>query len=98
ADRVERGTVARSLPGTAVHDQILGSLRHVRIEVVHQHAERGLLNPAAARLHRAARGADDAGAAHAPSGSNAPARTPLVICSMSAVTGRPPSMASGAVP
>src|SRR5438034_8181334 len=30
------------------HDQILGSLRHVRIEVVHQHAERRLLNPALA--------------------------------------------------
>ena len=48
-DGVERRPRARRSPRAAVDDEILRSFRHVRIEVVHQHPERCLLVPAAAR-------------------------------------------------
>ena len=37
--------VPRRLPPSAVDDQLLGSLRHGGIQVVHQHPKRGLLVP-----------------------------------------------------
>src|SRR5207244_10932459 len=36
---------ASSTAGAAVHDQVLGSLGDLGIEVVHQHPHRGLLRP-----------------------------------------------------
>ena len=47
-DRVVVVPAARGLAGTAVDDEILGALRHIRIEVVHQHAQGGFLLPAPA--------------------------------------------------
>ncbi len=38
-----------ALPGAAIDDQIVGSLGHLRIEVIHQHAQGGFLLPALAR-------------------------------------------------
>ena len=45
-DRVEARPVARGLAGAAVHDEILWVLGDLRVEVVLQHAQRGLLRPA----------------------------------------------------
>ncbi len=53
--------VARGLPSPAVDDQLLGPLGDVRIEVVHQHPEGGLLVPALAAESGAPGSADDAG-------------------------------------
>ena len=59
-DRVEALPVARRLARAAVDHQLLGPLGHLGVEVVHQHAQRRLLLPAAAgelgaarRAHRA---------------------------------------------
>ena len=49
-------------PGAAVDDQGVRVLGHLRVEVVHEHPEGGLLAPAAAAQLRAARGADGPGA------------------------------------
>src|SRR5439155_16040515 len=51
-------------PRAAVHHQFLGSLRHLGVEVVHQHPERRLLNPAFARASGAPRRPNDSGAGH----------------------------------
>src|SRR5688500_10888398 len=59
-DRVERGPVARGPPRAAVDDEVLRALGHIRVEVVHQHPQRGLLWPTLARAGRAAWCADDA--------------------------------------
>ena len=64
ADRVECRPIARRLPGAAVHHEVLRPLGDVRVEVVHQHAQRGLLDPALARPRRSARRSDGPGAAH----------------------------------
>ena len=48
-DAVEGLPRARRLAGAAVDDEIVGSLGHLGIEVVHQHAQRGFLRPALAR-------------------------------------------------
>ena len=56
-DGMEGGPIPRGAPGSAVDDQILRFLRHVRIEVVHQHPQRGLLLPAFARDLAVPRGA-----------------------------------------
>ena len=42
---VEGRPVARRLAGAAVDDQVLRALGHVGVEVVHEHAQRGLLRP-----------------------------------------------------
>src|SRR6185436_1031142 len=56
--RVEALPVARRLPDAAVDDQVLRPLRHLGIEVVHEHAEGGLLRPGLAGDLGAARRAD----------------------------------------
>ena len=65
-DRVEALPVARGLADAAVDDEVLGPLRHLGVEVVHEHAQRGLLLPGLAGERGAARGADRAvGLSHA---------------------------------
>src|SRR6058998_2165354 len=44
-DRVERRPIPRGLPGAAVDDEILRALCDVRVEIVHQHSQRGFLHP-----------------------------------------------------
>ena len=56
AHRVEGIPRPRRATGAAVHDEVVGSLGDLRVEVVLQHAERGLLRPAAAGEVGAARG------------------------------------------
>src|SRR5579863_9728047 len=48
-DGVERSPIPRCAPGAAVDDQLIRLFSHLRIEVVHQHPERGFLMPALAR-------------------------------------------------
>jgi hypothetical protein len=60
-DRVVVGPRPRRLAEPAVDDQLARALGDVGIEVVHQHAQRGLLRPALARQLGASRGADDGG-------------------------------------
>ena len=60
-DRVERLPRARGAAGAAVDDEVLGPLGDVRVEVVHQHPQRGLLRPALAGELAAARRADRRG-------------------------------------
>ncbi len=47
-DRVVALPVARGLADAAVDDEVLGPLRHLGVEVVHQHAQGGLLRPSLA--------------------------------------------------
>src|SRR5207302_550005 len=54
---VEARPVARRPSRPAVHDEILGPLGHLRIEVVHEHPERGLLGPSPAGQPRPPGGA-----------------------------------------
>jgi hypothetical protein len=56
---IEGGPVAHRFARAAVDDEILGSLGDIGIQVVHQHAHRGLLLPTAAGELRSARCADD---------------------------------------
>src|SRR6202022_4439132 len=49
------GLIASSLPGAAVDHQILWPLGDFRIEIVHEHAQRGFLLPAFATKFGAAR-------------------------------------------
>ncbi len=55
-DRVERLPTARCAAGSAVDDEVIGALRDLGIEVVHEHPERGFLAPAAATQRGTARG------------------------------------------
>ena len=61
-DDVEGLPAPRGATGPAVHDEGVGVLRDLRVEVVHEHPEDRLLLPAAAGDLRAARGTDGAGA------------------------------------
>ena len=63
-DRVERLPGPRGPAGAAVHDQVVGALGHLRVEVVHQHAQRGLGLPGPGGERGAARGADCSGTLH----------------------------------
>ena len=54
-DRVEGLPRARGAPGAAVDDEIGGILGDLGVEVVHEHAQRGLLQPALAGQLGAAR-------------------------------------------
>ena len=58
-DGVERLPAPRSLARPAVDDEVVGPFGHVRVEVVHQHPQRGFLRPALARECRAAGRSDD---------------------------------------
>ena len=44
-DRMKAIPIARGFPGAAVDDQIFRTLGDLRIEIVHQHAQRGFLLP-----------------------------------------------------
>ena len=63
-DRVVRAPVAGRPAGAAVDDQVVGTLGHLRVEVVHQHPQRGLGLPRLRGQRRAARGTDGASAVH----------------------------------
>ena len=54
-DLEQRGPVARGLAAAAIDDEVLRTLGHFRVEVVHEHPERGLLQPAFATKRCAAR-------------------------------------------
>ena len=58
-DRIEARPVAGGLAVAAVHDELFRMFGHLRIEVVLDHAERGLLGPALTRERRAPRCPDD---------------------------------------
>ncbi len=60
-DPVERIPIARRFADTAIDDEILRPLRHIGIEVVHQHPHGGLGVPRLAGDLRAAGAADEAG-------------------------------------
>ena len=66
-DRVEALPLPGGLAGAAVDDQLLGPLGHLRVEVVHQHPQGGLLRPALAGDRGAASGPNfgDRGRGHA---------------------------------
>jgi len=57
-NRVIAFPVARGAAYAAVDHQLVGVLRHLRVEVVHQHAQRGFGEPAFGGKRGAARGAD----------------------------------------
>src|ERR1051326_6863160 len=59
-DGVEALPVARRFADAAVDDELLRPLRDFGVEIVHQHAQRGLLLPSLAGELRAARRVDDA--------------------------------------
>ena len=84
-DRVERFPTPRRPAGSTVNDQLVRILRHVRIEIVHQHPERGLLMPAFAALLRATRRANHSFRAHifSVSLSNSPSRIAAATRSIS---------------
>jgi hypothetical protein len=63
-DRVERLPRARGAPGAAVDDEVRGILGDLRVEVVHEHAQGGFLEPALAAELGAARRADDGCVGH----------------------------------
>ena len=67
-DGVERGPAAGGPAGAAVDDELVGTLGHLGIEVVHQHPQGGLLRPALTAEVGAARGADRPGARSRPGG------------------------------
>jgi len=54
-DRVEALPVARGLADAAVDDELVRTLRHLGVEVVHEHAEGGFLRPRLAGDLRAPR-------------------------------------------
>ena len=87
-ERVERRPVAGGLAGAAVDDELVGVLGDLGVEVVLQHAQRGLLRPAERVQLRAAVGADGAGSGcHASSFgtycSRAPAATSATALAIS---------------
>ena len=61
-DGVEGLPAAGGAAGPAVHHELVGVLGHLRIEVVHEHAQRRLLRPAAGSEFEPAWGADGPGA------------------------------------
>src|SRR6185369_7669104 len=73
--------------GAAVDDEVVRPLRDLRVEVVHQHPQHGLLRPALAAELQPARRADRACAPHASTPtapSTAAANSPLVTSSSAA--------------
>src|SRR5438477_4472734 len=89
---MERRPVAGGLARAAVDDQVFRALGDLRVEVVAEHAQRGLLLPAASAQLGAARGADRGGDAQwaptlpvpAGGGGTIAARRPLRTSSMAA--------------
>ena len=79
ADRVERGPIPRRFARPAVHHEVVGSLRDLGVEVVHQHPQGSFLDPSLAGFRCPARGFHEA---------NLPSRMRAATFSMSAVSGR----------
>ena len=81
----KRFPTPRRPSGAAVNDQAVRRLRDVRIEIVHQHPQRGFLMPAFAACSAAARRANDSFPAHnfSCSLSNSPARIAAAIALIS---------------
>ena len=71
-DRVEGLPAARRPAGAAIHDEVVGILGHLGVEVVHEHPQRRLLLPALAGELGAARRADRARTAPGLDGRHAP--------------------------
>ena len=65
-DGVEGRPRSRGPARPAVDDEVVGPLGDLRVEVVHEHPQRGFLLPAAAGELGAARGADRSGAGQPP--------------------------------
>src|SRR5205823_6071065 len=65
-DRMERWPVAGRFAGAAIDDQVFRTLGDLRVEVVAEHSQRGLLLPAAGAELGAARGADRRGDGQRP--------------------------------
>ena len=57
-DSIESCPRARGTPCSAIDDELIGALRDVRVEIVLDHAERGLLRPAEAVQRIASRSAN----------------------------------------
>src|SRR6266404_453278 len=95
-DGIECFPVARSSPRPAINNQSIGRLSDLRIEIVHQHAQRSFLMPAFAAAFCATRGTDESLSAHKDSCplSNSPARMAEATCAISLASGR--SCKSGA--
>ncbi len=58
---IEAFPVARSSADAAIHDQLRRPLRDLGVEIVHEHAQRRLGEPALGREGGAARGTNNAG-------------------------------------
>ena len=69
-DRVEAFPVAGRLADAAVNDEVLGTLGHLGVEVVHDHAQRGFGQPALCRQLRPGRRLDSAITFHCSSFSS----------------------------
>src|SRR5438477_1698599 len=84
--------------GAAVHDKVFGTLGHLRVEVVHQHAHRGLLRPAEARDVLATRGPNRPSPPRSPGrgrvGRSAHLRVPTTDSAASTI--EPPRMSASA--
>src|SRR6266576_5233441 len=95
-DSIKCFPVARGSPIPAINDQSIGRLGDLRIEIVHQHAQRSFLMPAFAAAFCATRGANESLSAHKFScpPSNSPARMAEATCAISLESGR--SCKSGA--
>ncbi len=78
-DGVERLPAAGGAPGSAVHDEVVGVLRHLGVEVVHEHAQGGFLLPALAGELGAAGGANGAGTASRFDGRHVRMIRPAVV-------------------
>ena len=97
-DRVEALPVARGLADPAVDDEVLGALGHLGVEVVHEHAQGGLLLPRPAGERGAARGADGAGGGRGRHISHlglSPSSSPRVVVSVAVRPCRPGRRGSG---
>ena len=63
-DRSRDLPVARRAPASAIDNQVLWAFGNLGVEVVHEHAKGGFLQPALAREFDAARRANEAGCGH----------------------------------
>ena len=67
-DRIEGVPASCGASRAAIHDEIIGTLSDVRVEIVHQHPQRRLLLPTLTGKRGAARRANDACPACGPAG------------------------------
>ena len=97
-DRVERLPRSRCAARAAVDHEVLGPLGHRRVEVVHEHAHRGLLRPAAAGPFRSGRRVDDAAHRRRPAATSAAAMTSPLRTSAAAAASSGAITRSGPMP